>query len=91
MTINDSQVVEIDLRASYLTIFYAWHGMQLDPLKDPYVPSWKRRRGPSSSWVAPTFGNTAPLRKWPSDLLKELRGRAQAASGSQALQPVEAT
>ncbi|MGY3550238.1 hypothetical protein [Bradyrhizobium sp. USDA 4469] len=37
MTINGSPVVEIDLRASYLTIFYAWHGLQLDRRQDPYV------------------------------------------------------
>ena len=72
MTINDSPVVEIDLRASYLTIFYAWHGMQLDPLKDPYVvPELGEEARPIVKlWVAATFGNTAPLRKWPSDLLK---------------------
>jgi hypothetical protein len=72
MTINGSPVVEIDLRASYLTIFYAWHGMQLDPLKDPYVvPELGEEARPIVKlWVAATFGNTAPLRKWPSDLLK---------------------
>jgi hypothetical protein len=72
MTINGSPVVEIDLRASYLTIFHAWHGMQLDQDKDPYVipELGSEARDIVKLWVAATFGNTALLRKWPSDLLK---------------------
>ena len=72
MTINGSPVVEIDLRASYLTIFHAWHGVQLDQHKDPYViPGLgEEARDIVKLWVAATFGNTALLRKWPSDLLK---------------------
>jgi hypothetical protein len=37
MTINSEPVVEIDIRASYLTIFHAWHGVQLDREADPYA------------------------------------------------------
>ena len=72
MTINGSPVVEIDLRASYLTIFYAWHGMQIDQYEDPYVipELGLEARDIVKLWVAATFGNTALLRKWPSDLLK---------------------
>jgi hypothetical protein len=72
MTINGSPVVEIDLRASYLTIFYAWHGVQLDREKDPYfIPELgEEARDIVKLWVAATFGNTALLRGWPSDLLK---------------------
>ena len=73
MTINGSPVVEIDLRASYLTIFHAWHGVQFDPHKDPYViPGLgEEAREVVKLWVAATFGNTALLRKWPKDLLKD--------------------
>jgi hypothetical protein len=72
MTINGSPVVEIDLRASYLTIFHAWHGMQLDKHKDPYVipELGQDARDIVKLWVAATFGNTGPLRRWPSDLVK---------------------
>ncbi|MCA6118130.1 hypothetical protein J6524_25105 [Bradyrhizobium sp. WSM 1738] len=72
MTVNGSPVVEIDLRASYLTIFHAWHGVQLDREKDPYfIPELgEEARDIVKLWVAATFGNTALLRKWPSDLLK---------------------
>jgi hypothetical protein len=73
MTINGSPVVEIDLRASYLTIFHAWHGVQLDQHKDPYVipELGVEARDIVKLWVAATFGNTALLSKWPSDLLKD--------------------
>jgi hypothetical protein len=37
MTINDEPVAEIDVRASYLTIFLALHGIQL-PEGDLWVP-----------------------------------------------------
>jgi hypothetical protein len=72
MTINGSPVVEIDLRASYLTIFHAWHGVQLDEHKDPYVipELGEEARDIVKLWVAVAFGSTTPLRKWPSDLLK---------------------
>ena len=30
MTINGEAVAEIDIRASYLTLFYGWHRKQLD-------------------------------------------------------------
>jgi len=75
MTINGLPVVEIDLRASYFTIFCAWHGIQLDPDEDPYVVPelGEEARSVVKLWVAATFGNTAPLRKWPSDLLKDYK------------------
>ena len=73
MTINGSPVVEIDLRASYLTIFHAWHGVQLDREKDPYViPGLgDEARDIVKLWVAATFGSAGPLRKWPTDLLRD--------------------
>jgi hypothetical protein len=73
MTINGSPIVEIDLRASYLTIFHAWHDAQIDKEQDPYViPGLgEEARDVVKLWVAATFGNTEPLRKWPTDLLKK--------------------
>jgi hypothetical protein len=35
MTINGEPVCEIDIRASYLTIYHAHHGAPLDPERDP--------------------------------------------------------
>src|SRR5258706_5188894 len=37
MTINGEAVAEIDIRASYLTLFYGWFGAQLDLNSDPYL------------------------------------------------------
>ncbi|UQR59905.1 hypothetical protein LRP30_22940 [Bradyrhizobium sp. C-145] len=73
MTINGSPVVEIDLRASYLTIFYAWHGLQLDREQDPYViPGLgEEARAVVKLWVAATFGSTGPLHKWPTVILED--------------------
>ena len=72
MTINGLPVVEIDLRASYLTIFHAWHGVQLDREMDPYIipELGGEARDIVKLWVAATFGNAGPLRKWPRDLLR---------------------
>jgi hypothetical protein len=77
MTINGSPVVEIDLRASYLTIFHAWHSVQLDADTDPYViPEFgAEAREVVKLCVAATFGSITPLRKWPSDLLKDYEKR----------------
>jgi hypothetical protein len=73
MTINGLPDVEIDLRASYLTIFHAWHGVQLDREKDPYVipELGEEARDIVKLWVAATFGSAGPLRKWPKDLLRD--------------------
>ncbi|MET4717411.1 hypothetical protein ABIF63_001517 [Bradyrhizobium japonicum] len=75
MTINGSPVVEIDLRASYLTIFHAWHGVQLDKEQDPYViPGLgEEARDVVKLWVAATFGSTGPLLKWPTALLRDYK------------------
>jgi hypothetical protein len=90
MTINGSPVVEIDLRASYLTIFHAWHGVQLDPNQDPYaIPGLGgEARDIVKLWVAATFGNSALLRKWPSDLLK---GGTRASFGPEAIRGGQAS
>lgn len=70
MTINGQSVVEIDLRASYLTIFHAWHGVQLDEHSDPYIlpELGEGARDIVKLWVAASFGITTQLRKWPTDL-----------------------
>ncbi|MGO4511572.1 hypothetical protein AB4Z51_31645 [Bradyrhizobium sp. 2TAF36] len=75
MTVNGLPVVEIDLRASYLTIFHAWHGVQLDREQDPYViPGLgEEARDVVKLWVAATFGSTEPLRKWPTVILKDYK------------------
>jgi hypothetical protein len=74
MTLNGAPVVEIDIRASYLTIFHAWHGVQLRPKNDdPYSIQGLGRaaRDIAKLWTVAAFGNTKPLKRWPKELVKE--------------------
>jgi hypothetical protein len=72
MTINGAAVAEIDIRASYLTLFYAWHGAQLDLSSDPYeLPGLGQAgRDAAKLWMVATFGSPKPISKWPAALLK---------------------
>jgi hypothetical protein len=66
MTINGEPVAEIDIRASYLTIFLALHDIQL-PEGDPYdLPGLgPEHRNAAKQWFVATFGNSKPIVKWP--------------------------
>ena len=72
MIVNREPVCEIDIRASYLTIFHAWFGEQLDPARDPYdVPGLgAEQRDLVKMWVTASFGNNSPITKWPKDIRK---------------------
>jgi hypothetical protein len=73
MTINGEPVVEIDIRASYLTIFLSMHGIQLDATKDPYELQGfgQEHRTAVKQWFSGTFGNTKPIRRWPPEMVKD--------------------
>jgi hypothetical protein len=75
MKINGERVVEIDISSSYLTIFYAWHDVQLDPKADAYRgilgPS-ELDRQVAKFWVNASFGNSALLSRWTKDLVEQL-------------------
>jgi hypothetical protein len=77
MTINGEPVCEIDIRASYLTIFHAWNGVYLDPRSDPYdLPGLGPEARPVvKAWFVATFGNDAHLDKWPKEIAAEYRER----------------
>jgi hypothetical protein len=67
-----NRLAEIDIRASYLTLFYAWHGRQLDLTSDPYAlpglgPSG---RDVAKPWMVATFVGPKPVSKRPAALLK---------------------
>lgn len=72
MTINGDPVAEIDIRASYLTIFLSLNGIQL-PEGDPYLlPGLgPEHREAVKKWTVATFGNTKPIVRWPSRMLKK--------------------
>jgi hypothetical protein len=73
MTINDEPVAEVDIRASFLTIFHAWHGVQLDPEKDPYELQalGNASRDVVKLWMVATFGAGKTLVRWPSELVED--------------------
>lgn len=66
MTINGEPVAEIDIRASYLTIFLSLRGIQL-PEGDPYeLPGLgTEHRSAVKAWMVATFGNSKPIVRWP--------------------------
>jgi hypothetical protein len=71
MTIDGEPVAEIDISASYLTIFLSLHGVQLDTTEDPYaLPGLgPEHRGAVKAWFVGTFGNKKPIRRWPKDMI----------------------
>jgi hypothetical protein len=73
MTIDGEPVAEIDIRASYLTIFLSIHGIQLETTKDPYeLPGLgSEHRSAVKAWMVATFGNTKPIRRWPPRMLQK--------------------
>ena len=73
MTINGEAVAEIDIRASYLTIFLSLHGIQLDTETDPYELEGlgSSDRSAVKAWMVATFGNTKPIRRWPPQMLQK--------------------
>ena len=75
MRINGEPVCEIDIRASYLTIFHALYGEELDATKDPYVVPGlgEEARDIVKIWITASFGNNAPITKWPRELAAKYR------------------
>ena len=77
MTINGEAVCEIDIRASYLTVFHALHGEPFDATNDPYdVPGLgPEARDVVKMWVTASFGNNAPIERWPREVVAKYRER----------------
>jgi hypothetical protein len=75
MTINGEKVCEIDIRASYLTIFHAHYGAPLDLECDPYdLPGLgAAARNVVKLWFVATFGNDGHLERWPNEIAREHR------------------
>ena len=78
MKIDGESVAEIDIGSSYLTIFYAWNDLQLDPNKDAYQgilgPS-EIDRQVAKFWVNASFGNSRLISKWTKDMKADLQER----------------
>lgn len=72
MTINGEPVAEVDIRASYLTIFLSLHGIQLadgDPYELPGLGP--EHRSAVKQWMVATFGNSRPIVRWPPRMLQK--------------------
>jgi hypothetical protein len=72
MKINGEAVAEIDIKASFLTIYHAMVGEPLDGLSDPYARVGIAR-DIAKQWCITSFGNSAPKTKWPPKTVKEYR------------------
>jgi hypothetical protein len=77
ITINGEAVCEIDIRASYLTIFHSWFGKQLDLSRDPYdfLGSGTEARKIAKGWFVAAFGSGDRLKRWPSEMVQDYRER----------------
>jgi hypothetical protein len=75
MNINGEAVCEIDVRASYLTIFHAIHNAPFEPSRDPYeLPGMgKHGRSAVKRWFVATFGKNRHLQRWPHQMISEHR------------------
>lgn len=79
MTIDGEPVVEIDIKASYLTIYLAEHGQHLDPSRDPYVPPGLREDARSivKDLVVRMWGTSGrSLTRWPSKMVEDYREKS---------------
>ena len=85
MTINGEPVCEIDIRASYLTIFHALHGEPFDATNDPYDVAGlgPEAREVVKMWVTASFGNNAPIERWPREVVAKYRERTGKKLGKQ--------
>ena len=70
MKINGGPVAEIDIKASFLTIYHAKLGMPLGDREDPYTRAGIAR-DIAKLWCIASFGASAPKRRWPAEMAKE--------------------
>jgi hypothetical protein len=70
MTIDGEPVCEIDIKASYLTIFLAWHDQQV--MGDPYAIQGLPRDVVKKYFVV-AFGNDGKTKRWSSEQVSKYR------------------
>jgi len=71
MRINGEPVVELDIRASFLTILYAQRGIAPDPSVDPYTFGTIPREV-IKAWIAMTLGYDRFHSKWSDETVEKL-------------------
>jgi hypothetical protein len=72
MMIDGKPVAEIDIKASFLTIYHAKLGKPLDGRSDPYAHAGIAREV-AKLWCNASFGKSAPSRRWPAKMVEDYR------------------
>lgn len=72
MTVNESPVVEIDISASYLTMYAHWMGVDFPHGVDPYEIEGLERPY-VKAWVTATLGHDRFHTRWPQEASKMVR------------------
>jgi hypothetical protein len=77
LRLDGKQVVEIDINASYLTIFYAWHDQQIESATayTNVVGPDELDRAIVKTWVNASFGNSGLLTRWPTSVKNDFAKR----------------
>jgi hypothetical protein len=73
MTINGEPVAEIDIKASFLTIYHAMAGEPLTGSSDPYAALSELDRSVVKLWTTVSFGNSKPATRWPPKTIKDFK------------------
>ena len=72
MAIDGEPVAEIDIRASFLTIYHARVGEPLEGSSDPYALA-NIDRSIAKLWMVASFGNSKPATRWPSEMIEDYK------------------
>lgn len=67
MTLNGEAVVEIDVKASFLTILHGLTGTPLDMGEDAYAFAGATREV-AKGWLTASLGSGKPIAKWPTEM-----------------------
>ena len=70
MTINGEPVAEIDIKASFLTIYHAKLKAPLAGTGDPYARAGVERLI-AKQWMVVSFGNSKPATRWPPEMSED--------------------
>jgi hypothetical protein len=70
ITINGEPVAEIDIKASFLTIYHAKLGVPLGDREDPYARAGTAR-DVAKLWCIASFGASAPKLRWPAEMVRQ--------------------
>jgi len=73
MTINGEAVAEIDIKASFLTIYHAIAKAPLKGLNDPYAAMAGMDRAIVKLWTTVSFGKSSPATRWPPKTAKDFK------------------